>query len=1596
MRRNHSEIPEPNIHVFKNDQEAEIFCKLSGLPVKKRIGVIFEMFSLKVDKSNNQKSITEFPLEHLHQLLIGCLDEIVRTGVDNWDDLESLKQILSSIAALGSEYKNTPCQPRAKKSYLTWCEAVFEKIIKENIKGKLEKLALLVFKFTPTDFSGNLLWYLQGKPAEDQLSFFNKIRKHENLFQMMAGWCGGGGHIFSEHYDWASKAVEEKENSAYEKIAYVRDRAEIAIKLNVVVRQLEKLSAREREFCNQCIQSIRDNLSTSDLNLAEISISQLEHKILEFNTWHVLNKNRPASWLPAVNKDLDLLRNELRKKKDRHRHAKQELFSLGLQPDFFKIARRTQKSPALLTFQQEISELLSCSIRPDQNKAQLEKSWLDLNPYSAAPNRPEFLYLLLHLDIKTLVEVLECISNKGTFLQEYYSQLRPPKGLNLRVEDLMGEILGYLEEEKEYELTDRILNIVDATLPGHEARKLRYNIYIRSISTLKASQEKRSYAILSGRLDFLIKNKELAPCNYAFIYYERALVRAKQGDISGFLDDAQGCHSFYREELLKWIIVTNKDLKDSPENAKFLGAFSKLLEQYKSQEIIECIQTHFKEDSLVILYSVLFLKQGPWPSIRKALDSSSIFELYYVKTVKNSVLDERYTVGQRLKYWQCLLIDKNEDYGYITLYQIYKKASQLGLSIRIQQLKIIESLILKIYSSDKKFVDNSLEHIKQILKEQDDLLPFIKNIIEAKEVKLEDKIQLVNGLCDIREPEIIGKPLLDPACWLRDKLASEASSLLQSSKKEDTDKAFVLYLTIGDIKAEWASMIGECGCLSVAERDKDNPGTQQSILQLCEKLYQRKFERLGVEYVPIIDLEHPRQWHLELKQHREQHYVPILTSLVLNGDLDLAQKFENYELKDFLAEVDVPTIFIELFSKRVIKEDDEQIFGELRKNKARQFLDQAILSYHRGDSKFALPIFEIADHLHSTAESNGYLLLGKKQVDKKTLEAVRRQEDPNPYFEWIVPIRMALKAGNYAQAYEQLHENQKKLEGYQSNEVSRYKKSIPYEYLKEAMNRLEAAVESRTLKQILKGDDDSKIEECVQVFAKMSERKVINLSRLRSHIKQNYQPEAIAARLKTCEAKLQGLPKSVKSLLQDIAWNLLEQAMPIIDAAKIPFRSKKPPESEELEGFIKEYMQEIQKGIPTDSPLILVLPILEEKFKALLSGTTPTVEEIYADMDLLPETAHEQICDLNIDRVLDPECRKSWLPVEWRTRYIDLLTEALKNQADPLITKTYAYLVEGATERVRFDFAKFKEPIIRDFLGQINPPYEYLLKICPYGNLYSEILLGRGKHYEQSGDKIKAVQDYESANSIKKDGSTERKIKSLKYEIFKDWGNPDLDPEHTEQVSAYIAGLGPGEYFRLMNDIVLVAPLQDKEIFRSLLWSRVHAQCARPIQDALLQRVQDSIKARQQYLGEEFLGSYEDCDIDLKSFDRGFKEAIKLGYSLEPQTITAILGKIIVQSLSLSPDMPDFGRVLGILTFTRKTASCFGYITNYIANSPRRDDILLALTDPNTAMASVFGSGFKDRFIGDKTAIFQKYFNTGVNEFKEKISRKPGKNSRWQ
>ena len=98
----------------------------------------------------------------------------------------------------------------------------------------------------------------------------------------------------------------------------------------------------------------------------------------------------------------------------------------------------------------------------------------------------------------------------------------------------------------------------------------------------------------------------------------------------------------------------------------------------------------------------------------------------------------------------------------------------------------------------------------------------------------------------------------------------------------------------------------------------------------------------------------------------------------------------------------------------------------------------------------------------------------------------------------------------------------------------RYKKIISYKYLHGQLLFYKEGLQRKALKLILEDNRDSKIEERVYIFLQMSKRQDINPDTLRSVI-EHYQPEAIAARLKACEAKLQGLPKPIKSFLEDAA-----------------------------------------------------------------------------------------------------------------------------------------------------------------------------------------------------------------------------------------------------------------------------------------------------------------------------------------------------------------------------------------------------------------------------------------------------------------------------
>ena len=101
------------------------------------------------------------------------------------------------------------------------------------------------------------------------------------------------------------------------------------------------------------------------------------------------------------------------------------------------------------------------------------------------------------------------------------------------------------------------------------------------------------------------------------------------------------------------------------------------------------------------------------------------------------------------------------------------------------------------------------------------------------------------------------------------------------------------------------------------------------------------------------------------------------------------------------------------------------------------------------------------------------------------------------------------------------------------------------------------------------------------------------------------------------------------------------------------------------------------------------------------------------------------------------------------------------------------------------------------------------------------------------------MQDYKYAQLISaySYSAVERKIAPLQLAIFKDWGNPDLDPVYREQVNAYIAGLTPEEFSQLMNNAVLT-PWDEKEILRTLLL----LQTREPRASIWTQKVLNSIK----------------------------------------------------------------------------------------------------------------------------------------------------------
>ena len=93
--------------------------------------------------------------------------------------------------------------------------------------------------------------------------------------------------------------------------------AELRIRLSPweIQECITEISERELEFCDQRIQSIKENLKNSDLKSAEIAIKQLDDKIIEFNNWHVQKQpGQAVFWFPIVQEKLNPLREALKKK----------------------------------------------------------------------------------------------------------------------------------------------------------------------------------------------------------------------------------------------------------------------------------------------------------------------------------------------------------------------------------------------------------------------------------------------------------------------------------------------------------------------------------------------------------------------------------------------------------------------------------------------------------------------------------------------------------------------------------------------------------------------------------------------------------------------------------------------------------------------------------------------------------------------------------------------------------------------------------------------------------------------------------------------------------------------------------------------------------------------------------------------------------------------------------------------------------------------------------------------------------------------------------------------------------------------------------
>ena len=107
-------------------------------------------------------------------------------------------------------------------------------------------------------------------------------------------------------------------------------------------------------------------------------------------------------------------------------------------------------------------------------------------------------------------------------------------------------------------------------------------------------------------------------------------------------------------------------------------------------------------------------------------------------------------------------------------------------------------------------------------------------------------------------------------------------------------------------------------------------------------------------------------------------------------------------------------------------------------------------------------------------------------------------------------------------------------------------------------------------------------------------------------------------------------------------------------------------------------MREVQLKIDP-----ILVPKILEKCKMLLNGTA-SKEEIYEDINLLPEIIHGRIYDLHVDQLTGTS-----VSTRWSAQYTELLRRALLREADPLIIKTYVNLIEFITKE-RFNLDELK------------------------------------------------------------------------------------------------------------------------------------------------------------------------------------------------------------------------------------------------------------------------------------------------------------------